>query len=176
MSVISFIGTPLGIVCVGIVSSIIGTGLYRIGERLYATATKTVKHKRFIKRLVSVGEMFCDGYTAAYAKYKSPFHQMLCVNRYIMNLLMVIIRILIVLFLSLCLLFVFQEFIISKPIIIAVSCVIIAIQYQKAKNLYDTYQIMFDNEFGDEYKKHMMEGVKKHWKELTEKRSNSAEA
>ena len=89
---------------------------------------------------------------------------------------MVIIRILIVLFLSLCLLFVFQEFIISKPIIIAVSCVIIAIQYQKAKNLYDTYQIMFDNEFGDEYKKHMMEGVKKHWKELTEKRSNSAEA
>ena len=32
---------------------------------------------------------------------------------------------------------------------------------------------MFDFVFGDEYKKHMMEGVEKHWDSLVRKDSNN---
>lgn len=167
MSIAEFIVSPLGIILTGLLSSIIGTGLYRIGERIYKKTNKKVKYKRFIKRLVSAGEMYCSGYTSAYAKAMSPFHQMLHVNKFTISLLMELLRIVIVGFAAVGLLIVFQEFYFARPIIVAVAGIIITVQYQKMKTLFNTYHVMFDHEFGEDYKKHMMDGMEKYWDELT---------
>ena len=167
MSITSFIATPLGILCVSIFSSIIGTLLYKVGERMYNSTNKKIKDKRFKKYLVSTGKMFCNGYTAAYAKHKSSFHQLLHVNMFTINILKGILRIVLAAFAAVGLLFVFQEILFVLPIIIAFASVYITIQYQSIKSLYDVYQIMFDHEFGDEYKKHMMEGVERYWDSMT---------
>lgn len=163
MSLTSFIATPLGILCVSIISSIIGTILYKLGERIYNSTNEKIKNRRFKKYLVSTGKMFCNGYTAAYAKYKSSFHQLLHVNMFTINILKGILKIVLVAFAAVGLLFVFQEILFAPPIIIAISSIYIAIQFQSIKSLYNVYQIMFDHEFGDEYKKHMMVGVERYW-------------
>jgi hypothetical protein len=173
MSFIEFLGTPLGIITVGVVSSIVGNALYKCAVKLYNKADTKVKHNRFIKRMASIGEMYCSGYTAAYAKYKSTFHQTLLINRFTIKLLMEILKIMIVSFAALALLVVLQEFIIIRPIIIAIASIIIAILYQRVKALINSYQIMYDHEFGEEYKKRMKEGMEKHWKELIEKREET---
>lgn len=169
MSFIEFLGTPLGIITVGVVSSIVGNALYKCAVKLYNKADTKVKHNRFIKRMASVGELYCSGYTAAYAKYKSTFHQTLLINRFTIKLLMEILKIMIVSFAALALLVVLQEFIIVRPIIIAIASIIIAILYQRIKEFIKSYQLMYDHEFGEEYKKRMKEGMEKHWKELIEK-------
>ena len=43
MSIAEFIVSPWGIVCVGILSSIAATFLYKTGEKLYAKASENVK-------------------------------------------------------------------------------------------------------------------------------------
>lgn len=167
MNIAVFFTTPLGLVSVSIISSIVGTILYNIGEKIYVKANKKIKYKRFIKHLVSTGEMFCNGYTAAYAKHKSSFHQILHVNMYTINILKGILNIVLAAFAAIGLLFVFHEILLARPIIIALVSVYIAIQYKKIKYLYNTYQIMFDYEFGDEYNKKMMEGLERYWDSIT---------
>ena len=173
MNFVEFLGTPLGIITVGVVSSIVGNALYKCAVKLYNKADTKVKHNRFIKRMASMGEMYCSGYTAAYAKYKSTFHQTLLINRFTIKLLMEILIIMIVSFAALALLVVLQEFIIVRPIIIAIASIIIAILYQRVKALINSYQLMYDYEFGEEYKKRMKEGMEKQWKELIEKKEET---
>jgi uncharacterized membrane protein YqgA involved in biofilm formation len=167
MNVAEFITTPVGVVCVSVISSIVGTLIYKMGERIYIIATKKMKHKRFIKYIVSTGEMYCNGYTTAYAKYKSSFHQLLHVNMFTIKILNGILKIMFAAFLAIGLLFLFHEILIARPVIIAVASVYVTIQYQKIRKIYETYKIMFDHEFGDEYNKHMMEGVEKYWDSIT---------
>ena len=66
----------------------------------------------------------------------------------------------------------FQEFVYARPIIIAVTCLFVAFFYKSLKRKLKAYQIMFDHTFGDEYKKHMMEGVEKHWDSIVKNDSN----
>lgn len=173
MSVLEFLGTPLGIISVGVVSSIAGNALYKCAVNLYNKADTKVKHKRLIKRMISAGELYCSGYTAAYAKYKSTFHQTLHINRFTIKLLMEILRIILVSFAALAFLVVLQEFIIVRPIIIAIASVLIAILYQRVKALINSYQLMYDNEFGEEYKKRMKEGMEQHWGKMIEKKDET---
>jgi len=86
---------------------------------------------------------------------------------------MEILKIMIVSFTALALLVVLQEFIIVRPIIIAIASIIIAILYQRVKALIKSYQLMYDYEFGEEYKKRMKEGMEKQWKELIEKKEET---
>lgn len=169
MTIKEFLSSPWGIICVGVLSSIIGTCIYKIAEKTFSNAYKKLKYKRFIKRLKDLGEMYCSGYTAGYARCHSSFHQTLCVNKFIINILMEILKIVIVACAAIGLLVVFQEYIISRPIIIALASVIIAIQYQKTKSFVKTYQLMFDTVFGDDYKKHMKESVKGYMDKITGK-------
>lgn len=41
-----------------------------------------------------------------------------------------------------------------------------AICYKRISKLFETYEMMFDHVFGDDYKKHMMEGIKHQWDSL----------
>lgn len=164
-----FISSPWGIICVGVLSSIIGSCLFKTVERLYSKAYKKVKYKRFIKHLEDLGEMYCSGFTAGYARYNSPFHQTLYVNKFIINILIEIIKIVIVSFAAIGLLVAFQEYIISRPIIIALASVVIAIQYQKTKTYVKTYQLLFDTVFGDDYKKHLKESLNEYMDKITGK-------
>ena len=175
MTLTDFITTPLGVVCVGIVSSIVGAGIYKIGERLYMKAHKQIRYKRFIKSLASIGEMYCNGYTAAYAKHKSHFHQVLHVNHFAIKLIKNCLTIILVCFVAIGLLILFQEIVIIRPIIIAFACVIVAIEYKKVKALYETYQIMFDHEFGEEYEKRMTEGMEGYWDSIVGEQSRRKE-
>ncbi len=123
--------------------------------------------------MISAGELYCSGYTAAYAKYKSTFHQTLHINRFTIKILMESLRILIVSCAALALLVVLQEFIIVRPIVIAIASIIIAILYQRVKALINSYQLMYDYEFGEEYKKSMKDGMEQHWKELIKKKDET---
>lgn len=129
MNIKDFINSPWGIVCVGVLSSLIGAGLFKIGEKLYLKAYKKLKHRRFIKRLAFLGEMYCSGFTAGYAN-KSSFHQILHVNKFIINILMEMLKIVIISFAAVGLLIVFQEHFILRPIIVAIVGIVIAIRYQ----------------------------------------------
>lgn len=175
MSIAEFIVSPWGIVCVGILSSIAATFLYKTGEKLYAKASENVKRKRFARRLARLGEIYCSGYTAAYAKHKSSFLQILHINDFVMKLLKVVLVIMLVSFSSIGLLMLFHEIVFARPLIIAIACVIIAIKYQSVKTLCETYQIMVDNEFGEEYEKRMMDGMEHYWDEVIEKNKKKAE-
>ncbi len=83
------------------------------------------------------------------------------------------LRILIVSCAALALLVVLQEFIIVRPIVIAIASIIIAILYQRVKALINSYQLMYDYEFGEEYKKSMKDGMEQHWKELIKKKDET---
>lgn len=100
MSIAEFIVSPWGIVFVGVLSSIAATFLYKIGEKFYAKASENVKRKRFARRLAKLGDGFCSGYTAAYAKHTSSFHQILHVNGFVMKLLKEVLVIMLVFFLQ----------------------------------------------------------------------------
>lgn len=167
MTIADFITSPWGIICVGVLSSVLGTIIFKLGVWLYKKTSEKIRRKRLIKYLVSSGEMYCSGYTAAYASCKSTFHQMIHVNDYVVNLLREILMITLVSFAAIGLLFLFHEFIISRPIIISIACIIIAIKYQKVKSICKTYSYMFDFVFGEEYKKHMMDGMKQYWDKMT---------
>ena len=103
---------------------------------------------------------------------KSPFHQMLHIGNHEIGIMVAIAKILIVAIAGVGLLVVFQELIIARPIIIAVTCMLIAFYYKVLKNKLDMYTIMFDYTFGDEYKKHMMEGIEKHWDSIVKKQES----
>jgi len=169
MNIISFIESPVGILSISIIGSILGTWLYKSCQKLYIKASGKVKNTRFKNRLIKVGEMFCSGYTASYAENKSHFHQLLHVNKFTISLLMDGLRIVIFVSMAIGLLILFQEYFVARAVIIALSSIIIAVQYQKIKFLFQTYQIMYDHVFGDEYKKHMMDGMKQYWGKLTKK-------
>jgi hypothetical protein len=138
---------------------------------VYEKVNKKIRRKRFKKYLVSTGEMFCNGYTAAYAKYKSSFHQILYVNTYIIKILRGILNIVLAAFSAMGLLFIFQEIVLARPMIVALASIYITIQYQKIKFLYKTYQIMFEHEFGKEYNDKMIESVKQYWDSITKRQS-----
>ena len=167
MKMMDFITSPLGLICVGVLSSILGTILFKIGAWFYKKASEKIRRKRFIKLLVSTGEMYCSGYTAGYASYKSTFHQIIHVNDFVVKLLHEILIIILISFSAISLLILFREIVYASTIIIAIACVVIAVKYQKVKLYCNTYKIMFDTVFGEEYKKHMMDGMKQHWDKLT---------
>ena len=175
MTLLEFIQSPWGNLCIGVMAGIIGTGVYKIGERLYKKADKTIKHRRFIKKLVSIGEVFGSGYTTSYSRANSVFHQLLHINDYVIRLLKEFLKIIIVAFSAVGLLFVFQEYIFVRPIIIAIACVVISVLLQRVKKIVEIYNIMFDYVYGEEYKKHMMDGVEKYWDELTHKNKEGSD-
>ena len=171
MSFVEFIQSPWGNLCIGVIAGIMGTAIYKMGEKIYKKADKKIKHRRFINKLVSIGEVFGSGYTTSYARANTIFHQLLHINDYVIRLLKEFLKIIIVAFSAVGLLFVFQEYIFVRPIIIAIACVVIAVQFQRVKKIVEIYNIMFDYVYGEEYKKHMMDGVEKYWDELTCKQS-----
>ncbi len=170
-SFFDFITSPLGSICIGVASSILGTLLYVICVAIVKQAGQRIKKKKYIKHLVRIGESFSDGYTTAYARVNSPFHQMLHVGNHEIGIMVALTKILIVAIAGVGLLVVFQELIIARPIIVAITCLLIAFYYKILKGKLEMYQIMFDYTFGEDYKEHMMKGVEKHWDSIVKKQS-----
>lgn len=166
MNITEFITSPWGVVCIGVLSSVLGTVLFKIGVWFYKKTSDKIKRKRFIRLLVLTGEMYCSGYTAAYASCKSTFHQMIHVNDFTIKLIREVLTIMLVSFAAIGLLILFQELVLARPVIIAIGCVVIAVKYQKVKLICKTYNMMFETVFGEEFKKHMMDGMKQHWDKL----------
>lgn len=173
MRLVFFIESPLGIICVGLFSSVVGSILFKLCEKIYAKANNKVKYKRFIKRLVSAGEVYCSGYTAAYAKYKSSFHQILHVNSFMMSILREVLNIIIVIGAALGLMIALSDYLIARPIIIALAGVIVAVLYQRINRIHNGFKMMYDHEFDEEYNKRMMDGVEKYWAKLTKNDTES---
>lgn len=44
--------------------------------------------------------------------------------------------------------------------------------YKGLRRKLNAYEIMFDYTFGDDYKKHMMEGLEKHWDSIVKNDSS----
>lgn len=167
MSLVEFIQSPWGIVCVGVLSSVIGSVLYTLIGHLVEFVGKRIKRKRFIRRLVVIGEAFGDGYLTALAQAKSTFHQTLLVSHYEIKITIAIAKTFGFALGGLVLLVLFNDLLLSKLIIVSVTCLIVAINCKRVKNLFKTYEMMFDFVFGDDYKEHMMEGIKKQWETMT---------
>lgn len=172
MKMIEFIESPLGIVCVGVLSSLLGKYLSELGEKIYSKANRKLKHKKFINYLVFTGEAFSSGYTTSYAQSNSPFHQILYVNKYVIKIILEALRIIVTALSAIALLLIFRKYFISVPIIISIVSIMVTMRFKKIKKLYETYEIMFDFVYGDEYKKHMKEGMVKYWDKITGKESD----
>ena len=170
---VDFLKSPWGNLCIGIASSILGAFLYMLFDELVRKTSKHIKRKRFVKYLVEVGESFNDGYTTAYARIKSPFHQMLHIGNHEIGIMVAIAKVLFAAVTGIAFLVLFQEYVLARPLIIALTCLLVAFFYKSLKRKLKAYQIMFDYVFGDEYKKHMLEGVEKHWDSLVRKDSNN---
>lgn len=168
MDIIDFIKSPWGTVCIGVLSSVLGAFLFSLGVKLVVLIDTKKKKKRFIKWLVKTGESFGDGYTTAYARYKSTFHQDLLVGRYQIKLVSSIAITIGISIAGLFLLVVFQEFIIARLLIVAATCAIITMNIKRVNAIIKSYNMMFDYVFGDEYKTKMMEGIKHHWDSIVQ--------
>lgn len=166
MNLVEFVESPWGIVCVGALSSILGAFLYSIIVRLISAINKRIKHKLFVKRLVAIGESFGDGYLTALAQTQSSFHQTLLVSHYEIKITIAIAKALGVALGGVALLVVFHESLLARTVIVSVTCIIVAICCRRINRLLKTYKMMFDYVFGDDYKKHMMEGIKHQWDSL----------
>lgn len=173
MNFIEFVKSPWGTVCLGVLSSIVGALLYALFASLYAYINKRIQKRRIIKGLVKVGESFGDGYTAAYAQYKSTFHQSLLVGNYEIQILLSIAKTIAIALAGIVLLIVFQEIIIARPIIVAITCVLFFVSYGKVKSKIKSFKMMYDHVFGDEYKEKMMEGIKQHWDTLAKNKGQN---
>ena len=64
---------------------------------------------------------------------------------------------------GLCFLEVFHEIIFVRPIVVALSCLLIAFYYKELKAKLHVFHLMYDVIFGDDYKQHLMEGIEKEW-------------
>lgn len=171
---VDFLKSPWGNLCIGIASSILGALLYMFFDKLVQKTSIRIKRRRFVKHLVIVGESFNEGYTTAYARIKSPFHQMLHIGNHEIDIMIAIAKVLFAAIAGLAFLVLFQEFIIARSLIIAVTCLFVAFFLKSLNRKLKAYQIMFDYVFGDEYKKHMMEGVERHWGSIVKKESNNS--
>lgn len=158
-----FVKSPWGVFCVGVLSSIVATLLYRgIGELIKYTSKK-IKYRRFVRFLTKIGESFGEGFTTAYAMSHTPFHQMLQVGGFVVNLIIAYAKIVGVALIGIALLVVFHELVIARLIIVSLTCAIAAILYQRAKFLKKMFEQMYDYVYGDEFKDQMMEGIRTHW-------------
>ena len=175
MCLVEFVQSPWGVVCVGVLSSVIGSVFYTLVGHLVAIVGKKIKRKRFIRRLVVVGEAFSEGYLTALAQAQSTFHQTLLVSHYEIKITIAIAKTFGFALGGLVLLILFNELLLWKLIIVSVTCLIVAINCKRIKKLFKTYEMMFDYVFGDDYKKHMMEGVKLQWDSMTGRKQNIKE-
>lgn len=164
-----FLKSPWGNLCIGVLSSILGAFLFMFFDKIAQKTSKHIKRKRLVKYLVMVGESFNDGYTTAYARANSSFHQMLHIGNHEIGVLVAIAKVLFASIAGTAFLVLFQEYVLARSIIIAVTCLFVAFYYKSLKRKLEAYHIMFDYTFGDEYKKHMMEGVEKHWDSIVKK-------
>lgn len=161
-----FVKSPWGVFCVGVMSSIVATLLYRgIGE-LIKNTSKKIKHRRFVGVLTKIGESFGEGFATAYAMSHTPFHQMLQVGGFVINLLIAYAKIAGVALIGIALLVVFHELVIARLIIVSLTCAIAAILYQRAKFLKKMFDQMYDYVYGDKFKDQMMEGIRNHWDKI----------
>lgn len=170
MDFIGFIKSPWGTVCLGVLSSIVGAVFYSIFVRLFKLVNKKVKYKRFIKGLVKVGESYGDGYAVGYAKNSSSFHQALLVGKYEIQIAVSIAKTVGIVLAGVILLTVFQEIIIARPIIVALTCISFSIGCKNVKNKIKSYDMMYDIVFGEEYKESMMKGIERHWDSIVKKK------
>lgn len=167
MNLLEFIKSPWGVVCIGVLSSILGSVLYTLIRRLVNVINKRVKRNLFVKRLVAIGKAFEDGYLTALAQNKTSFHQTLLVSHYEIKITIAIAKTLGVALGGIALLVVFHEYLIARTIIVSITCILVAICSKRIKKLLKTYEMMFNHIFGDDYKEHMMEGIKHQWESLT---------
>lgn len=165
-----FVKSPWGVFCVGVLSSIVATLLYRsIGELIKYTSKK-IKYRRFVSFLTKIGESFGEGFTTAYAMSHTPFHQMLQVGGFVVNLIIAYAKIAGVALIGIALLVVFHELVIARLFIVSLTCAIAAILYQRAKFLKKMFDQMYDYVYGDEFKDQMMEGIRTHWDKVLGKK------
>lgn len=167
MSFVKFISSPLGIICVSVLSSLVGTSIYNHGEKIIHRAGVRYKRKRLIKWLVRSGETYSNGYITAYAQNKSSFHQLLLIGDYIIKIIIEIARILGIVLITIILILLTLKYIVAGPILVAISSIFISFYFQKLKRLIRAYRMMYDYVYGDEYKKHLMEGVHRYWNDIT---------
>lgn len=161
-----FVKSPWGVFCVGVLSSIVATLLYRgIGE-LIKYASKKIKHRRLVSFLTKIGETYGEGFTTAYAMSHTSFHQMLQVGGYVVNLIIAYAKIAGVALIGIALLVVFHELVIARLVIVSLTCAIAAILYQRARFLKKMYDQMYDYVYGDKFKDQMMEGIRTHWDKI----------
>jgi len=166
MSLLEFIKSPWGVICIGVLSSILGSVLYSLIGRLVSAINLKIKRKRFVNRLVAIGEAFEDGYLTAFAQVKSSFHQTLLVSNYEIKITIAVAKTLGVALGGIALLVVFHEYLIARTIIVSITCIIVAICSKRINKLFKSYEMMFNHVFGDDYKEHMMEGIKHQWDSL----------
>lgn len=167
MNLLEFIKSPWGVVCIGVFSSILGSVLYSLIGHLVNKINKRIKRKLFVKRLVAIGEAFGDGYLTALAQVQSSFHQTLLVSHYEIKITIAVAKTIGVALGGIALLVVFHEYFIARTIIVSITCIIVAICSRRIKKLFKSYEMMFNYVFGDDYKEHMMEGIKHQWDSLT---------
>lgn len=158
-----FVKSPWGVFCVGVLSSIVATLLYQCIGKLLKHISKKIKHRKFVGVLTKIGETFGEGFATAYAMSHSPFHQMLQVGGFVVNLIIAYAKIAGVAIVGIVLLVVFHELLIARLIIVSLTCAFVAILYQRAKFLKKMYDKMYDYVYGDKFKDQMMEGIKAHW-------------
>lgn len=167
MNLVDFIKSPWGVVCIGVLSSFLGSVLYSLIGRLVNVINTRIKRKLFVKKLVAIGEAFEDGYLTALAQVTSSFHQTLLVSHYVIKITIAVAKTLGVALGGIALLIVFHEFLIARSVIVSITCIIVAICLKRINKLLKTYEMMFNHVFGDDYKEHMMEGIKHQWDSLT---------
>lgn len=156
----------LGLVILGVISSIIATLFYNSLKKLYRRAVIYRQRKKVDNMISKIITNYSDGYTAGYAE-ESSYRQIVLTGNYLIG---IIIQVGVIIFSTL--VFIASMILVGQPfswVFVIIFSVVITLQYRRLTELKGFYKRFMEGVFGDEFYEKVKENAKKHIENIVKK-------